>query len=333
MKKFFCLIYILFTFGAIASETDPFTLRYTEVEDATKSINAEINRRIQAALSSSLFDNPSLLSRLMSRPCNYRRLGVVLGRELRRALYGKVEEAINNAEANIPVIYIPRSESIYANLSIFEAFPIYLGKMGLGNVIRIGEYLIGPDKFGHFFNEGYKYFNLRLGHLHSNNVKVTRGELADYVADMVAIHHAMEYGTSTETGIFGMATTGVKSYADMAANFNGLIFWSEVFNYPLAFRTLEEHRPYFECVDGRFTQIREFDLRDYFDAAFDEGINCSEYREGNVRDEVMARVDELERTHNRRFHCPVFPEKCPEVVEKYASFAGRIIHPTCLDAQ
>ncbi len=48
--------------------------------------------------------------------------------------------------------------SIYRDLGVFEALSVHL--KDLSAVIRLGDHLIGVDKFGHFFVEGWKYFEI-----------------------------------------------------------------------------------------------------------------------------------------------------------------------------
>jgi hypothetical protein len=66
-----------------------------------------------------------------------------------------------------------------------------------------------PDKIGHFFAEGWTCFER------------TREEDE-------SLEHAMDWGSRQEAGKFGYSTTGVYSFADLVADFNGWRFWTEV---------------------------------------------------------------------------------------------------------
>jgi RHS repeat-associated protein len=72
---------------------------------------------------------------------------------------------------------------------------------------------IGTDKLGHFFAQGYEYFEIA-------NIQ-GKGKVA-----------AIEYGEKTEKEKFGLQTTGVFSYADLEANLSGLQFYIDIWNDP-----------------------------------------------------------------------------------------------------
>lgn len=65
------------------------------------------------------------------------------------------------------------------------------------------------DKIGHFFAEGWAYFER------------TRDEGE-------SLAQAMQWGSRQEAGKLGYATTGIYSFADLTANFNGWRFWNEI---------------------------------------------------------------------------------------------------------
>ncbi|KAF5429684.1 hypothetical protein C5S39_08605, partial [Candidatus Methanophagaceae archaeon] len=73
---------------------------------------------------------------------------------------------------------------------------------------------IGTDKLGHFFGQGYEYFDI--------SVIQGKGDKA-----------AFKYGKKTEMGKFGVQSTGVYSNADLEANKSGLMFYKDLFNNPL----------------------------------------------------------------------------------------------------
>ncbi|MFC6672641.1 hypothetical protein [Marinobacterium aestuariivivens] len=64
---------------------------------------------------------------------------------------------------------------------------------------------MGLDKLGHFFAQGWQYFELTA---------LGGGTL----------EQALALGREQEQGRYGYLTTGIFSYADLAANFNGWRF-------------------------------------------------------------------------------------------------------------
>ncbi len=78
---------------------------------------------------------------------------------------------------------------------------------------------IGTDKLGHFFAQGYEYFDIGFG-------KANGSQLAE------------AYGRSSEEGKFGLLTTGVYSNADLVANSAGASFYSDLYSDPfMTFQT------------------------------------------------------------------------------------------------
>ena len=71
-----------------------------------------------------------------------------------------------------------------------------------------GRVAIGTDKLGHFFAQGYEYFEKA-------------------VLEGKGVDAAVAYGKSTEEGKYGLGTTGVYSYADLEANKAGYNFYKQ----------------------------------------------------------------------------------------------------------
>ncbi len=77
---------------------------------------------------------------------------------------------------------------------------------------------MGVDKFGHFLNQGYEYYEK-----YQNSFLLQK-------SPSDAMKEVLQWGGSTEDGLFGMISDGVYSNADLAANFAGFIFYSNFFN-------------------------------------------------------------------------------------------------------
>lgn len=112
--------------------------------------------------------------------------------------------------------------------------------------------MIGVDKLGHFMAEGYGYYQRAIEPGGSNWMLPSNG------------------GISTENTYFGLHVSGVKSFADLSANFSGYQFWASI---------LDGQNPYYGCNHGEFVKLRQFDWADYVTDAWDEGINCSQFSE------------------------------------------------------
>jgi len=79
----------------------------------------------------------------------------------------------------------------------------------LNPTMKVNGICIGSDKLGHFFEQGYDYFEI---------VNDKGGSAAD----------AQEFGERTEGGGFGLSMTGVFSNADLQANRKGFQFYTDL---------------------------------------------------------------------------------------------------------
>lgn len=121
-----------------------------------------------------------------------------------------------------------------------EIAPTFLG----------GDVRYGSDKWSHFFRLGYRYY------LHS-------ADGADPAA-------ALRYGTKTERKGIGFVTSGAFSYADLAANHSGYLFFEQL---------IGSEQSTFEYENGELRLVRPFRSRDWVDESWDEYLNPSVYRE------------------------------------------------------
>jgi hypothetical protein len=284
-----------------ASETDAFTFRYYDIADSTDILDQEINRRMNEAM-----DRTNYAAIESSGTCNVDLLFKNLTKQFHRPIYGKVEGWIKRHK-EIPHARVPVRKSIFRDIPFWKNLPVHAGKMGLGPVIRLNGQLVGNDKIGHFFDEG----------LHNYHLLQEGKSIADAVA----------YGVETETGIFGLKATGVYSYADTVANFNGLNYWYRIMGSPLT----GTGDSYFTCDQGTLKRNVSFTFRDYVDAGWDEGINCSEYRDEEYKTLVINQIKRLEENdaEGRAYQCPVIKTACDEIAPKYGEYAKDILNPSC----
>lgn len=206
--------------------------------------------------------------------------------------------------APIPKCRVDVEDSVFSVFSFRES-PVAKGA-GINPVINVNGYKIGIDKISHFMTEGYNYMR----------AKKNGGGLTA----------ALNLGVMQEEGGFGLSTTGVKSFADLAANYKGLSFWENLF---------DEQRPYFRCENGAWRQVRSFDWKEFVDSSFDESINCNEYR----TPEMTAKVDaEIERRWSAAGltakTCPASNEECYKLVGSIQPEEAlkSVLHPRCLRA-
>lgn len=206
--------------------------------------------------------------------------------------------------ADISKCDVKTNDSVYRDFTFFES-PIMRGGAGLNSVIEINGVKIGADKLSHFMTEGFEYYmNQRRG----KNLR-----------------EIIQQGIDEEEGHYGLSATGIKSYADMTANYQGYTFWRQV---------LEGDNPYLKCENGRWKQVREFRWEDYVIAGMDESINCNTYKSETMQKKVDTRTTALVTQRdpaNANRVCPLDPEGCRQTLAaiREPAAAAVVIHPSC----
>jgi hypothetical protein len=287
---------------AQATEVDSFTHRNEDFPDATASLDAEVNRRLKRAL-----DRANLWGY-----CDETLLYWQLGRELRAGLLGAYMisplEHYSNYNREVARQRTSKGESMYQGIGVMESIPISI--YPLGSLIRVSGHVIAGDKFSHFFNVGWTYYKM-------------------YYRDDRLLSEALDYGEGTERGIWGLATTGIYSYADLSANFQGMRFWARILGEEDILGTQEES--YFRCAVGEWTLVRPFLWAEWIEASWDEGVNCNLFADRfEEKLEKSQVVPGLETVDFRE--CPVDSSVCEGLQDLYGEFSPRLLSPECLEA-
>lgn len=310
-----------------AAEIDSVTTRRIALEDSRAAINVFVNARLRAGVANANQGYAESADIAADEFCN----ADSLYRELRKAIFDSnfldwglggynLDQQLRNALAGTSYS-LKLEDSIYRDIDYLEGFSLRLKE--LSDVVSVDAHLVGLDKLGHFFAEGWEYF------------EKSRKEGG-------TLQEALEWGRRQEAGKFGFATTGIFSFADLVANFNGWRFWRAVLGEgidPLAGKVANWFaRPYVACETQLIASIthrrivrawdlnREFDIKDYIDGAWDEGNNCNSYADPLIEQKVMARADAI----SVNYRCPVERNACVAARRKYGHFARHLLHPACL---
>ncbi len=147
-------------------------------------------------------------------------------------------------------------QGLYGDVRFVDS-PI-LATFGSASTLQLGDWLVGTDKIDHFWIQGYDYFRRSR--------------------EGVDPQRAVDWGTRTERGIWGLTTTGVFSFADLAANYDGLRFYSEL---------LEPGSVLQRNDNGCVVLVRPFDWSEWVDWRYDEVLNPSVYRQ-RLEDDLRA---------------------------------------------
>lgn len=325
------LISVVLFLPAQAAEIDSVTPRKVKLENSLTAINAIFNQRMQEGV-----DNANAYREYIEdidlyvdddNACDKD----VLYSELRKAIYQSYTASwgLKGYDLDLQLrgllakqsYSLSLNDSIYRDIDYLEGFSLKLKE--LSDVVNINGHLVGLDKLGHFYAEGWQYFELT----HFDNY---------------SIEQALAWGKQQETGKFGYSTTGIFSFADLVANLNGWRFWNRVL--------LEEDdplkgvlanffsRPYISCDIQIIDSIKnlkivrawefnnQFELSDYVDGTWDEGNNCNSYADPIIEAKVSSRIKNVDPD----FHCPLNADDCLASKDKYGDFAKYVLHPLCL---
>ena len=129
--------------------------------------------------------------------------------------------------------------------------------MQIDEIINIGGIYFGIDKLSHFTGSGYLYYQSYL--IFRDNPDVNAEEMAIW------------FGILGEKSIIGRIATGVFSYADLEANYQGM---------QLGRNMCEGDNPMLKQSDNRWTLTRLLDMRNYVNPLWDESYNPSFYYDG-----------------------------------------------------
>ncbi|MCM2281375.1 MAG: hypothetical protein NDI61_05955 [Bdellovibrionaceae bacterium] len=215
-----------------------------------------------------------------------------------------VKDVLHRTIEGIEIFQLPIKDSIYAEWSILDGF--LLGRPGAGSsqlglspLIRVGDTMIGVDKLEHMFGMGRTYFNY-------------------HYFDGDSLLDVLKHGIFREMTVLGgnIFATGVFSYGDLSANFNGMRFW----NHVLQKRNdvLGPHMnlgPYVRCQNGQWqTTENSIDFRLYVDDSMDESINCRKFAsQGGLDKSLRAMV----KRNNNPAACPRVKDIATQIYRKY----------------
>lgn len=303
MKKLLAAIFLAFSWTpAQAAEADHFSLPEGSIADITTEVNRLANEGLARAIED-LNSAGDCSDARESEELLYERLTDVFSNHKK----GQLVNAI--IDGDLPRTVIPLKESVYSEWSIWNGF--LLGRRGAAKsplalfpLIKIGDTVIGVDKLEHMFGMGQRYFK---GHYLNGKPLVS----------------VLKGGIFKEKTFLGgnMLATGVFSYADLSANFNGMRFWNHMLQKRDDVLGAQHNAgPYLACRAGKWVKNEErpIDFRNYVDATMQESMNCSKFATNAGAQKFHAALAALQaRDNSRMFTCPENPTLMAETVKKY----------------
>lgn len=229
MKHILFLLSLL-SLSASALETDNYLVWDRKLKDAGPAINKYFNHEIRNVLAASR--NSSLSCGEVTK-----RIGEVFESHLvhDNPVEQHLLQVLDNDEIYPSTLYhVP--ESIYR-----DPFRIYIPYFGLAPNIQVNGFYFGTDKLSHFASTGRIYF--------------------DIYQKTSKIKSALEWGVRDEKTLHGYWASGVFSYADLEANFQGLLFYHAL---------CHGNQPYLEFKNSRWFLKRDFRIQDFVSGLWDE---------------------------------------------------------------
>ena len=333
-----------------AKEVDSFTHRYEilalpvgeldgrPVSDFTPVLDPLVNRIVADVLERRNEEN-----RRAGRSCDSRRARKRLFYKLRHALAGpavvprnRLRRVITRHPNRVRIrldrsVYrdfppwksptlamVSRVYDVMADAFRFDLEEVVAGEDGRA-VRRLTPILVSSDKITHFFNRSQRLFD-RLG----------AGRPSD-------LDRVLAYNQKLEDSIWGTKATGVASWGDLVANFQGMRFWIHLLGRDVDGNPLTDPltdpgdgglEPLVRCTAEGWVKARELTVASYLDPAWDEGLNCSDYRHPAFVEGFERRIEELRESDpkGRFYGCPMDPELIRRAAERYGPYADRLIN-------
>ncbi len=235
------------------------------LEDSASLINAHVNETLESIRSEfedlSSYENRSAFVKkvfkkigAMSDILEYQsKIEVWVEKELEEGKYWKIPYSQNTKYANVK-----------ENFGFWKTFKV------LGPTMLVAGTRIGSDKLGHFFHEGFEYYEDIKKYIdtHEGYNPYQRSTWGGWET-------MQDYYHDLETGKQGTGTTGVYSFADLAANYAGFSFY----------------------IDLLIDPNMKFDVKSYMG----EHITPSEGSDGKGYDSSNTRSHWSEETNNNMY--------------------------------
>ncbi len=287
LLKVFVFLVLQFCQVLLATEVDNFTDRDVPLKDSRVVLNLKMQTSINKYIEQTNLSYNCETALRNTKEYFYESLN----KEIGGYLWSKYELEIDR-DNDVEKRHLEKSQSIYKYLTVADGFALYVAR--LGSVLNVGGFLVGTDKIGHFIGVGKSYFSkMKNNHL--------------------SLRDVMRYGEKSERTYFGILSTGIFSYGDLVSNYEGLLYWQNLF---------DGENPLVKCVDGRLVNGKDFDWLDYITDAWDESINCSVYRNEKIKQKVS---DGIKDSTSANMSCPLI-KLSKETIERYSDTPTKILN-------
>jgi len=231
-------------------ESDQYLMWGRELRDVSNEINLHVNQVVENSLKKSNGLKKSL-------SCEEVHSKAV--KEFRGFIIHKIETWLEKDLGQDLFPVATDSYNDYYRMSIYNFKASFIGRFfPMGRNMNFNQIYIGSDKLAHFFSTGLRYFTIY-------QKQMKKGKSPEQ-----AMHSAIDFGITMENSILGKIPSGVYSFGDLEANFQGLLF----------------NRKF--CEDGENSYLAKnskqewylanrIDLNDYINPFMDESFNPSHF--------------------------------------------------------
>lgn len=285
MKLAICLAWTLLSLPVWSLETDNYFAWTLQLNDSSSRIDEFFNQQIAEQVS----QTPSasceeLTDKVAKRFASY----LVHDDPIAQWLMPRL-----SVEEIRPADFAWVAESIYR-----DPFRFYIPKFGLAPNIQVNDVYFGLDKLSHFGATGKLYYDRYRKALKSGR------------SEAEARQAAIDHGIREEKTLYGYWASGVFSYADLEADYQGMLFYLDL----CAGSTAPFVR---KDAAGQWTVAAAFSIAKYVNGNWDETFNPSYRLPGNWQ--KVAPVLKAEYCDLR--HTPIVLERMNHYQTMPASFS------------
>ena len=235
MVLFFLLL--VFSSDAGAYESDQYTNRTQDISDSLELMDGAVNKAIRDILARK---NPPRTNSRIAKAIYFEIGGLYWADKIER--WAAKSPEVEKYEQT-------RRDSVYKGMPFWATRVNFI--FGVGRSFRVNGVMVGSDKFGHFFSQGYKYY-----------LREVRGESREKL---------LRKGWFAERWIYGELTTGLFSNADIVANYEGWRFYQSLFKDDV----VTGKTAIMKLDRGIYVQQRPFSFADHINDYWDEALNPS----------------------------------------------------------
>lgn len=255
MKRLLCLT-MMTALSAHALETDNYLSWGVNLPDSGEEINSLIHQQIEEVLAETAEED------LSCEQVTFRIAHRFKTTPTRKLFEDWSTEQLTSKM--FPLTPHHLHQSIYRHTS-----RLYMHKAGISPNLQTNGIYFGVDKLSHFGSTGRRYLRKYLK-------KIKQGYSAEE-----AEKSAIRFGLANEAGILGIWASGVFSYGDMEANYQGFLFYKKL--------CLDQKATYLSKEGASWKMVSVPDIKKYVSPYWDETFNLSYRAPGmwNVSSEVL----------------------------------------------